>query len=446
MAEKSVHDAFLSKSQSYGGAVPTLSMDATLSLGPPNNCSTTPSIRLYLAKYHAYPCTMYCMASGYSSNLHVTTILDYICKELKHDPKHDIVTRINHRRNKFNYTCSRLSDLGNGIMFDFSDISLDSDLQNPNNYTPDKPDDYFLITSQISIYYLPECEEFVHQLSEKFSQMTLLSSKSCILQMVCRNQNGYYLNGINIKRPLISDLALHYGNKFVSIHDRIIKNLNKKEGKGIVLLHGVPGSGIYFFFLIFLRCLLFFLVYLGKTHYIRYLIHEIEDKTLIYVPPDMAKEISSPEFLPFLMQYQESILIIEDAENIIKDRNESLIPSQAVANLLNLCVLENSCQSLIINRCFFSQFRSDGLLGDAMHQQIIATFNCDLTTIDPALLRKGRLIANYEFNKLDIESSKILSDKLGYGTEQIIEPMTLAEIYNQNEKSDEENEDKTSSS
>jgi len=78
--------------------------------------------------------------------------------------------------------------------------------------------------------------------------------------------------------------------------------------------------------------------------------------------------------------------------------------------------------------------RSDGLLGDAMHQQIIATFNCDLTIIDPALLRKGRLIANYEFNKLDLESSKILSDKLGYGTEGITEPMTLAEIYNQGEK------------
>ena len=66
-----------------------------------------------------------------------------------------------------------------------------------------------------------------------------------------------------------------------------------------------------------------------------------------------------------------------------------------------------------------------------MHQQIIATFNCDLTSIDPALLRKGRLIANYEFNKLDLESSRILSDKLGYGTDGVTEPMTLAEIFNQ---------------
>ena len=66
------------------------------------------------------------------------------------------------------------------------------------------------------------------------------------------------------------------------------------------------------------------------------MIHEVEDKTLIYVPPDMAKEISSPEFLPFLMTYQNSILIIEDAENIVKDRSETLVPTQAVANLLNL--------------------------------------------------------------------------------------------------------------
>lgn len=89
----------------------------------------------------------------------------------------------------------------------------------------------------------------------------------------------------------------------------------------------------------------------------------------------------------------------------------------------------------------FLSFRSDGLLGDAMHQQIIATFNCDLTTIDPALLRKGRLIANYEFNKLDLESSKTLSDKLGFGTETITEPMTLAEIYNQGEKENTETEE-----
>ena len=72
-----------------------------------------------------------------------------------------------------------------------------------------------------------------------------------------------------------------------------------------------------------------------------------------------------------------------------------------------------------------------------MHQQIIATFNCDLTKIDSALLRKGRLIANYEFNKLDLESSKLLSDQLGFGIEGVTEAMTLAEIYNQGGKNNE---------
>jgi hypothetical protein len=154
----------------------------------------------------------------------------------------------------------------------------------------------------------------------------------------------------------------------------------------------------------------------GKTHYIRYLIEEIEGKKIIYVPLDMAKDLSKPEFLTFLLTQSDSILIIEDAENIIRDRNEITVDaSQAVANVLNL---------------------SDGLLGDAVHMQIIATFNCDLGVIDKALLRKGRLIANYEFGKLNVNNAKILSEKLGFGKEHISTPMTLAEVYNQEKEDD----------
>ncbi|UJR28153.1 hypothetical protein I4U23_009407 [Adineta vaga] len=392
------NDTKINSSQ-YVGAVPDIPVEARLSLAPPNNCGNAPVTRLFLAKYQAYPCTLNCSGDDASAVLHTTTIVEHIHNELKHDLSTDRISRTYSPKMKEFYIDSRVSDLGNGIMIEITDSYFQSDLQNPNKLKPDYSDDYFLTPSQAIIHYLPHHDTFVQELGRTFSKMTVFSSKSCTLNMVCRNQHGYYLNSIDIKKPLITDLALHYGKGFVGIHDKIIKNLNKKEGKGIVLLHGIPGS--------------------GKTHYIRYLIHEIQDKTLVYVPPDMAKEISSPEFLPFLMQYQNSILIIEDAENIIKDRNECLVPSQAVANLLNL---------------------SDGLLGDAMHQQIIATFNCDLTTIDPALLRKGRLIANYEFNKLDLESSKILSDKLGFGVEKIAEPMTLAEIYNQGEKSEDDDE------
>lgn len=300
----------------YVGTVPNLSSDGLLSLAPPNNCGTIPSSRLFLAHYGSYPCSITVSGQESGSLIHVTTVCNYIRDELKHDLTTDCITRTFHIRSKQFYVYSRLCNLGNGIMIDFNVTYFNTDVQNPNKYEPDHSDDHFIVTSEFYIHYLPEHDTIVQDLARRFSQMTVFQVKSSMLEMVCRNQHGYYLSSIDIKKPLITDLGLHYGKTFVSVHDKIIKNLNKKDGKGIVLLHGAPGS--------------------GKTHYIRYLISEIEGKTLIYVPPDMAKEISSPDFLPFLMQHQNSILIIEDAENIVKDRNDASTSSQAVANLLNL--------------------------------------------------------------------------------------------------------------
>lgn len=126
--------------------------------------------------------------------------------------------------------------------------------------------------------------------------------------------------------------------------------------------------------------------------------------------------MTEPGFLPFLMEYPNSILIIEDAENIIRDRQRDTNQSnQAVSNLLNL---------------------SDGLLGDAMRQQIICTFNCDLTGIDPALLRDGRLVVEHKFDKLNKENARRLCAELGIpgNDEDIHESMSLAEIYTRKNK------------
>jgi ATP-dependent 26S proteasome regulatory subunit len=102
--------------------------------------------------------------------------------------------------------------------------------------------------------------------------------------------------------------------------------------------------------------------------------------------------------------------VIEDAENVIMDRKIS--SNASVSNLLNI---------------------SDGLLADFLNVQIICTFNSSLTLIDNALMRKGRLIAKYEFGKLGINKAQRLSDHLGF--EAVInEPMTLAAITNQHEK------------
>ena len=106
------------------------------------------------------------------------------------------------------------------------------------------------------------------------------------------------------------------------------------------------------------------------------------------------------------MNSNSRVLIIEDAENVIMDRKFSSYSS--VSNLLNI---------------------SDGLLSDCLNVQIICTFNSDINMVDDALLRKGRLIAKYEFTKLDATKAQVLSDKLGF-TKQISKPMTIAEITN----------------
>jgi ATP-dependent 26S proteasome regulatory subunit len=103
------------------------------------------------------------------------------------------------------------------------------------------------------------------------------------------------------------------------------------------------------------------------------------------------------------------VLVIEDAENIIIDRKYD--SNSSVSNLLNL---------------------SDGLLSDCLNVQIICTFNNALSMVDSALMRKGRLIARYEFGRLDEGKAQRLSDHLGLS--QIIRrPMTLAEITNPDE-------------
>jgi Cdc6-like AAA superfamily ATPase len=119
-----------------------------------------------------------------------------------------------------------------------------SDIENPNRYSPDLLDDYFFISQSIRIYYMPEREIEVQKMANEFSQMSLFETKTLKLNLICRNQQSrYYIHAIRIEKPMIYDLALNYGEKFVRIHGKIMKELNKKEGKGIVLLHGIPGTG-----------------------------------------------------------------------------------------------------------------------------------------------------------------------------------------------------------
>ena len=111
------------------------------------------------------------------------------------------------------------------------------------------------------------------------------------------------------------------------------------------------------------------------------------------------------------MKNQNSILVIEDAEELLVSREQE--SNSAISMLLNL---------------------TDGLLGASLGIQVICTFNTHLTKIDKALLRKGRLKSLYKFEPLSIPKSKALLTKIGKGNMNVLAPMTIAEIYNMEEK------------
>lgn len=206
--------------------------------------------------------------------------------------------------------------------------------------------------------------------------------------MITKGSYGLDLEEFEIQKPLLN-VEDNYNYDFSEIHQMIHKRLSQKKDKGLVLLHGKPGT--------------------GKTSYIRYLITSLRKK-VIFLPPNMASAITNPDLMKLLINNPDSIFVIEDAENIIIDREEN--GYSPVSTLLNI---------------------SDGLLSDCLNIQIVCSFNTDLSKVDAALLRKGRLIAQYEFKELETEKAQKLSDKLGFKT-IITSPMTLTDIYNQHEK------------
>jgi hypothetical protein len=230
--------------------------------------------------------------------------------------------------------------------------------------------------------FVQEITDLVNQFKERERRQPLE------INLIVRNGRGLDLKAMEIKRTKL-DLDLYYENNFIETDTIIRKRLNAKKDKGIVLLHGLPGT--------------------GKTTYLRYLVGKIK-KRVLFLSPAVADDLMNPEFVELLVDNPDTVLIIEDAENIIMDRRYN--SSSSVSNLLNI---------------------SDGLLADFLNVQLICTLNNSLTLVDSALMRKGRLIAKYEFGKLGIEKSQRLSDHFGFNN-NITKPMTIAEIANPNEQ------------
>lgn len=242
----------------------------------------------------------------------------------------------------------------------------------------------------IEIYGFNNNKEYIEEFLKEFTSKEFNAPKTeREINLIVKNEYGLQLKGFPTKSNNVN-IYTHYNDDFKEISDIIISKLNEKDSSGIVLFSGVKGS--------------------GKTNYLRYLTEQIKTKKVIYIPPNFSSVLADPEFLTFMFSHTNTILIIEDAENVLKSRKAG--ENQAVSNLLNL---------------------SDGLLGDGLKIQVICTFNCDILEVDDALLRPGRLIAEYKFDKLNPEKSQSLLKEV-HNIDNKNEAMTLAEIYNYKEK------------
>ncbi|RNI29788.1 AAA family ATPase [Rufibacter immobilis] len=203
--------------------------------------------------------------------------------------------------------------------------------------------------------------------------------------------NSKYFDTEDVKSEFLQvNINDNYNDDFHEINT-IIENALGQEKSGLILLHGAPGT--------------------GKTSYIKHLLSKFHENSFIFVQNEFVKDLLNPDFISFLLKNRNAILVIEDAEKVITTRES---------------ISENSVASTILQL-------TDGLFSDYLNIKIICTFNTNIERVDKALLRKGRLIANYEFKPLTAEKSNKLLQALGFSSKEA--EMSLADIFNFEEKS-----------
>jgi hypothetical protein len=257
--------------------------------------------------------------------------------------------------------------------------------------------DVELISSNYLISPPPESKNYNPNIEKNifdiFNQSVVNEISKNSIGLISVDNGNLYVREFTIdKKVKITDLDLHYGTGFEEFNKELIKKLTHDD-KGLVLLHGLPGT--------------------GKTTYIRYLLQRLQkiNKKVLYFPPTMVESITDPSFFNFITDWtlengKRTILLIEDAEPLLSSRNTSR--NLGITNLLNL---------------------TDGILNDILSIQIIATFNTDVNDLDDALLRPERLIARKEFHKLKKDDCKSIAVKIGLDPEVIKHDMSLAELY-----------------
>jgi hypothetical protein len=230
--------------------------------------------------------------------------------------------------------------------------------------------------------------EFFSKMNDIMEHRILLKPKNCIFLFEKNAQGQFRLEEHEVKGFDI-DIDKHYNDDFRAINDDIIQWVGdfSVNNQRLIMLEGLAGA--------------------GKTNYIRHLLSVAPEVRKIYVPPHYIEAIGDPSFLSFIKKYKNSLLILEDSEKVLVKRDIDT-NNNGISVLLNM---------------------TDGILGSVLNFKVACTFNTDQHSIDPALMRKGRLHLKYHFDKLSKEKTRMLFQEL-YDSEPPVPEMTLGEIYN----------------
>ena len=160
----------------------------------------------------------------------------------------------------------------------------------------------------------------------------------------------------------------------------------RDDKAGLIMLYGKPGT--------------------GKTSLVKSLINDNRETNFIFIDTSVCESISDGLFLEFLQENKNAVVVFEDCEKLLRSRKNA--NNESLGTILNL---------------------TDGIIAESMKIKFICTFNCDLSDVDDALLRKGRLSLKYEFKELSIDKTKAIYP-------DATEPMTLADAHNAHKKND----------
>lgn len=282
-------------------------------------------------------------------------------------------------------------------------IRVDGPLPNPfaiyiENLT------YCSESSEIIMDFVKDVKNFFKEYREKIEEENNMHVK--LIYTSDGRLNWRYLD---IPPRDTFELIDNYSKEFNEIVPKKMDEFIYSKSGGIAIFRGEPGT--------------------GKSSYCKYLISKYQkDVDFIIVSQDII--LRDPEaFRTFLISNatvdnycpgkpKKQIFIIEDCEKLLIDRDS----------------LTGNSTSIILSDILNY---SDGIVGDLVQSKFIFTFNTNLSKIDKALLRKGRMKLNYEFKRLQGEDLKKLSEKRGFSIpeDKIKSGMTLAEIYNMEEES-----------